>query len=262
MTSQVSRVRKIVEIDESKCDGCGNCLPGCAEGALAIVDGKARIIKDMYCDGLGACLGHCPQDALRIVEREAEAFDEDAAMEHVARQKAAQGKPESGSLGCGCPGSAMREFAPKAPAAGAASGGLGQSQLGHWPVKLRLVPAGAPFLQGADLLLAADCAPVAAGGFHDALLAGRALALACPKFEDREASVAKLADILAQARPKSLTVARMEVPCCAGLEDMVRAALDRSGADVDVTVATIARDGTLVSSAGLGVGPGAGLQQL
>lgn len=281
-----NNIRKIIHIDEDKCDGCGNCIPSCAEGALAIVDGKAKVIKDMFCDGLGACLGHCPQDALTIIEREAEAFDEDAAMEHVRktghdallqgdgvtvasgcpsgkvevfepkaqaedsggcpcsgpmpRAKGTEMKPQT--LGCGCPGSAMRTFEP-APAAKDEETGSLASQLTHWPIKLRLVPPNAPFLQNADLLLAADCAPGAAGNFHQGMLKGRALTLACPKFEDREASVAKLADILGQARPRSLTVVRMEVPCCTGLSQIADEAIQRAGVDVIREDMVISRQG-------------------
>ena len=155
----MKRIRKIVHIDEERCDGCGQCIPSCAEGAIHIVDGKAKIIKDMYCDGLGACLGHCPQDALTIIEREADDFDEEAVEAFLAEQKAKEAK-DHGNAACGCPSSSMHTFAPMAP--GPAAGGQelatgGPSALTHWPIKIRLVPPTAPFLKGADLLVLADC---------------------------------------------------------------------------------------------------------
>jgi ferredoxin len=241
-TTMTTTIRKIIEIDEERCDGCGNCIPSCAEGALAIIDGKARIIKDMYCDGLGACLGHCPQDALKIIEREAEDFDEEAAMAHVERMKAEVNPFEQpATLGCGCPGSAMQTFA-KAPAPAAGPSGAA-SELGHWPVKLRLVPPGAPFLKDADLLLAADCAPAAYAGFHADFLRGRALVLACPKFEDYQANLNKLTEIFREAKPKSVTVLRMEVPCCTGIAEMAQTALAQSGVTAAYKDVIVTRQG-------------------
>lgn len=233
----MTQIRRIIEIDEEKCNGCGNCIPSCAEGALALVDGKARIVKDIYCDGLGACLGHCPQDALRIIERPAEAFDEAAAMAHAHSAPSV-----AAPLGCGCPGHHLQEFQPAAPAAAGQA-----SQLSHWPVKLRLVPAQAPFLRGAHLLLAADCAAAAAPDFHAALLAGRKVVMGCPKFDDVADYVERLAAIIRQARPASLTVARMEVPCCAGMTTLAQQAVARSGVNLPVTEVIVDRQGQLQS---------------
>ncbi|WP_027368359.1 ATP-binding protein [Desulfocurvibacter africanus] len=302
-------LRKIIQIDEEKCDGCGNCIPSCAEGALAIVDGKARIVKDLYCDGLGACLGHCPQDALKVIEREAEEFDEEAAMEHVRRtaeaekagartvaqgcpggkvevfekpaakpelQTMAQATPQAmpqampKTMGCGCSGSMIQDFSREKPVPvepGEQSGGCpcsggkfarkpvakaeprqepAQSELTHWPVQLRLIPPHAPFLKGADLLMAADCVPAAYPSFHEELLKGRKVLIGCPKFDDAQDYVQRLAAIFREARPRSLTIARMEVPCCGTLTQIVDAALRVSGVDVPVKEMVITRQGKAV----------------
>lgn len=242
--------RKIVKIDEEKCNGCGQCVPSCAEGAIQVVEGKARLVKDIYCDGLGACLGHCPMDAITIEEREADAFDEAAAMRHVtaSSRRADVPAPVQGDAGiqrpvsiipCGCPGAMARSFersAPAIPADSALSPDTGAvetpSQLAHWPVQLRLVAPGAPFFQDAELLLAADCAPFAYPDFHRKLLAGRALAIGCPKLDDVEFYVEKLASILKESTIRGITVARMEVPCCGGLMRIARQALALSGKDI------------------------------
>lgn len=228
-------LRKIIEIDEERCNGCGQCVLDCAEGAIAIVDGKAKVIADSFCDGLGACLKGCPQDALRIVERDTDPFDPEAVEAHLHAKKnepAAQPAPLPGAapLACGCPGSAARSFA-DSPAGG-----------GHWPVKLRLVPPHAPFLKGAHLLLVADCAPAVCQGFH-ALAQGKVVLTLCPKFEDTAAMQQKLADICAGQHPGSLTALRMEVPCCQGLEKVAREALRQSGAACPLTVFTASCDG-------------------
>jgi len=234
--------RKIIEIDEELCDGCGQCILACAEGALRIVDGKARLVGDIYCDGLGACLGECPQGALRIIERPAEAFDEEAVEELLAKgeQGPAQG-PAAAPAACGCPSAAamtLRSVGDPAPAAAPQA-----SRLGHWPVKLQLMNPQAPFLQGADLVLLADCAALAIPDLHQRFLEGNAVALACPKLDDAEAHAAKLAQLLAGARPRSIKVVHMEVPCCKGLEWIVAQALERSGLSVPVQSVVIGRDG-------------------
>jgi len=202
-------VRAIVRINEEKCTGCGLCIPDCAEGALQIVDGKARLVGEVYCDGLGACLGACPEGALTIEEREAEPFDEAAVEAHLVAE------PEA-DLPCGCPGSALRSIEaasrPVEPAA---------SALFHWPVQLRLVPPEAPFLRGADLLVCADCVPFAMGDLHPRYLAGRVVLVGCPKLDDAAHDRKKLETIFSVAKPKSITVLRMEVPCCGGLASLV-----------------------------------------
>ncbi len=225
-------VRKIVKIDEEKCNGCGQCVTACAESAIEIIDGKAKLVSDVYCDGLGACLGECPQDAITIEEREAPGFDEEA----VEHRQAALKKP--GPLPCGCPGTAVRTMGAK-PAAAPDAGESGTSQLGHWPVQLRLVPPGAPFLKGADLLISADCVPFAVPDFHERYLAGRAVLVGCPKLDDIEFYREKLKDIFREAAPRSVTVLRMEVPCCAGIVHAVRQARDEAAPDCPLEVHTV-----------------------
>jgi ferredoxin len=207
-------IRAIIRIDEKKCAGCGACIPGCAEGALQIVDGKARLIREIYCDGLGACLGECPEGALTLEERESEAFDEQAVEEHLARKK------NEDPLPCGCPGSAMRTIRP-ADVPGAPPSARFPSALSHWPVQLMLVPPGAPFLREADLLVCADCVPFAMPDLHKRYLTGRAVLVGCPKLDDAGHYCRKLEAIFREAQPRSITVLRMEVPCCGGLAHIV-----------------------------------------
>lgn len=221
------RIRKIVTIDEEKCDGCGLCVPACEEGAIQIIDGKARLIEDRLCDGLGNCLGECPRGAITMEEREAEEFDEEAVAAHVEVQKTVQ---QATACGGGCPGSRLMELGEatgQPPATGPRT-----SQLSNWPVQLTLVPVHAPWLEDADLLISADCVPYALGGFHGELLAGRKVITACPKLDDVAPYFEKLVEIFRQREIRRVTVARMEVPCCAGLVGLVRRALSESGADI------------------------------
>lgn len=228
-------LRKIMTIDEEKCNGCGACIPSCAEGAIQIIDGKARLIADRYCDGLGACLGECPQGAITIIEREAEDFDEGAVERHLAQPRVAAGVCPSAafahSVAHGCPSAAVRRFE-KRDGAALKTSAASESALSQWPIQLTLVPPTAPFLQGADVLLAAHCVPFAYAGFHQHFLRDHALLIACPKLDDFQAHVAKLTQILRQADVKSLTVAHMEVPCCSGLAYMARQAIALSGKDI------------------------------
>lgn len=213
--------RQIIEIDETKCDGCGLCVPTCAEGALRIVDGKARLVADTYCDGLGTCLGECPHGAIRIVEREADPYDETAS--HAAIGAA----PHRTQTPCstGCPGAAIRELQLNVlPTAGhqmPLSPGhvsvAGTPALSHWPVQLHLVPANAPFLRNANLFLVADCVPFACAGFHTEILRSRPVVIGCPKLDNAKAYIEKLAAMLTQSAVQSLTVVHMEVPCCTNL---------------------------------------------
>jgi len=212
-------IRDIVQIDEELCNGCGLCIPNCAEGALKIVDGKARLVSDVYCDGLGACLGNCPQGAISIIEREAEDFDEEAVHTHLAHQH---------TLECGCPSTAVQTL--EARAEPAARG----SALGHWPVQLNLVPVEAPFFKGADLLVVADCVPVAYPDLHGTLLPGRSVVVGCPKFDDAQGYAEKLGEILRRNEVKTVTVAHMEVPCCSGLSWVVNKAVEASGKQIPV----------------------------
>ncbi len=235
--------RKIIEIDEENCDGCGLCIPSCAEGALAIVDGKAKVIKDMYCDGLGACLGDCPNDALKIVEREADEFDEEAVEEMLAEKKASEPVKEE-KAACGCPSSTMQNFKMDAsPCASANKPSVlmtgSDSSLTHWPVQIKLVPPTAPFLKGSDLLIAADCVPVAYPAMHQELLKGRSVMIGCPKFDNAEEYIEKISDVIKTAGLKSLTIAIMEVPCCSGLEHIIKKAIEKSGTDITYEKVTV-----------------------
>ena len=232
--------RQVIRIDQEKCDGCGMCVPSCAEGAIQIVDGKAQLLADKFCDGLGACLGECPRGALTVEEREAEEFEGPApGVAPGAEAPAAEVTPEPEAFVC--PGSRMQQFKPPAAAPAA-----GESALGHWPVKLRLVAPQAPFLKGAKLLVAADCAPFAAGDFHARFLQGKALVCGCPKFEDTEASVAKLTAILKENDIQEITIVNMEVPCCFGLVQVVRRALEAAGKTPPVTICTLSNTGQVL----------------
>jgi ferredoxin len=229
--------RQIIRIDEEKCDGCGLCVPSCAEGAIQIVDGKARLLADRFCDGLGACLGECPQGALTIEAREAEEFVGPAPGAAAPPLEAPAVSPETPEAGFVCPGSRVQQFEPQeTPAAGA-------SALGHWPVKLRLVTPKAPFLKGARLLVAADCAPFAAGDFHARYLKGQAVVCGCPKFDDMAEHVAKLTAILQENDIREINIVNMEVPCCAGLAQIVRQALEATGKSLPVSICTLGSDG-------------------
>jgi Fe-S-cluster-containing hydrogenase component 2 len=209
--------RKIVQIDENKCDGCGQCVPNCAEGALRIVDGKARLVSDVYCDGLGACLGHCPRGAVSIVEREAPEFSEKAVNDYLASRE---------PIVFGCPSSQTQNIEEVAEAN---VDEAKASALRHWPVQLNLVPVKAPFFKDANLLLMADCVAVAYPHLHARMLRGRSVVMGCPKFDDARAYVGKLAEILRLNDVRSLTVAHMEGPCCSGLDRIAELALKASG---------------------------------
>ncbi len=240
----MSILRKIIEIDEERCDGCGQCVPGCAEGALQIVDGKARVLADKYCDGLGACIGECPNDALRIIEREAEEFDEVAVEEYLTERK----KEEPATLPCGCPSTQIQSFLPQNVGESAPPVGEITSTLSHWPVQIRLVPANAPFLKGADLLVAADCVPVAFPSFHRDLLKGKVVMLGCPKFDAVDEYVQKFADIFRTAGIRSVTLAVMEVPCCSGLPMIVKKGMDAAGKQISIKEIVISPKGKILEA--------------
>jgi Pyruvate/2-oxoacid:ferredoxin oxidoreductase delta subunit len=245
--------RQIITIDEEKCNGCGLCVAACAEGAIQLVNGKARLVRDDYCDGLGACLGECPQDAISMEEREAPAFDPAAVaarLGHGEDAKSASPAPPHGGHhhpGGACPGMAMLDFgkAPQRTASGASDKTSTPSELRQWPVQLHLVPPTAPYWRDADLLLAADCTAFALGGFHGELLQGRRLIIACPKLDDTDGYVEKLTTILAENEVRSLTVARMEVPCCGGLVRIAQQALAASGRDIPFEVVTVGIQGDM-----------------
>ena len=233
-------VRKIVHIDEEKCTGCGLCVPACAEGALQIINGKVRLASEKYCDGLGACLGECPYGAITIEERPAEGFDKEAVKHHLAEKEHA---PEE--LPCGCSSATVTQFEHGETAAVPGEATFQPSTLRHWPVQLTLVPPTAPFLQGADLVLAADCVPFAYAGFHQDFLRNHSLLVACPKLDDFQAHLVKLTSILRQSDVKSLTVVHMEVPCCSGLTHMAQQALKLSGKDIPFREVTIGIKGNI-----------------
>ncbi|OGR21763.1 MAG: 4Fe-4S ferredoxin [Desulfobacula sp. RIFOXYA12_FULL_46_16] len=244
-------MRKIIQIDEEKCTGCGNCVLACAEGAIQIIDGKAKVVADKYCDGLGACIGDCPEDALKIIEREADDFDEKAVEELLKSREA--GKKQAEPMACGCPSTAVKTF----HMAGADPCGCankptvqttgGKSMLGHWPVQIRLVPAGAPFLKDADLLIAADCVPVAYPSFHQDFLKGKAVMIGCPKFDNAEEYVEKLSQVFKVSGIKSITSVVMEVPCCSALPVIVKKALAKAGVEIPFKEVVVSARGEILS---------------
>ncbi|MBT9176785.1 MAG: Electron transport complex subunit RsxB [Firmicutes bacterium] len=252
-------LRKIIKIDEELCNGCGLCVPGCAEGALQIVDGKAKLVKEQYCDGLGACLGECPTGALTVEDRESAEYDEVATNEwlksigrptvssaHPAPEAKHHAPPHQPELPCGCPGTNPKTFGKRQaeqPANVPAS--AGRSELTQWPIQLMLVPPSAPFLREADLLLAADCVPFAYPDFHRKMLKGRALPIACPKLDNAELYVDKLAQMIRQNDFRSITIAHMKVPCCFGLGRIVNEAVKRFGVKVPVMSINVGVEGEL-----------------
>lgn len=238
-------LRKIIEINEDKCDGCGNCVVSCAEGAIQIIDGKAKVIKDMFCDGLGACMGSCPQDALKIIEREAEPFDEEAVHRHLENIKKMPEQPRH--TGCGCPSSSVIELMPVAKPKADTDHGTesAESQLANWPLKIRLVPSNAPYLRNADLLVLADCAAAAYANLHRDFIKNRIVLMGCPKFDDRRMHVEMLARIFAENNIKSITLARMEVPCCAGMVALVNEAQKTAKTSIPVSEEIVARNGDI-----------------
>ncbi|MEE8352985.1 MAG: 4Fe-4S binding protein [Dehalococcoidales bacterium] len=253
-------IRKVVLIDEDKCDGCGVCIPSCAEGALQIINGKAKLISEKFCDGLGACLGECPQDAISVIDQLAEEFDEALVEENLAHQEGHQHHAhEEDTLECGCPSSTVTQFdrpgavaggcpsarvtefgaATAATAAAAPAATRQPSTLGHWPVQMTLVPPTAPFLQGTDLALTADCVPFAYANFHEDFLKDHSLLIACPKLDDAQAHLQKLTAILTESSINSLTVLHMEVPCCFGLVQIAKQAIAASGKNIPFREVTI-----------------------
>ncbi len=237
--------RKIIEIDEELCNGCGKCVVACAEGALAIIDGKARLISEVYCDGLGACIGECPTGALKIVEKEAEEFDEEKAKEHLKKLKESQFKSsEMSQLACGCPSHQLRELTPQETKE---FKGEIASALSHWPVQIRLIPAKAPFLREANLLVCADCVAVAYPKLHLDLLPDRKIMIGCPKFDPAELYIEKFAEIFSEVPIKGVEVAIMEVPCCRGLIYILNEARKLAKKDLSFKVYTISIKGEVLS---------------
>ncbi len=269
--------RKIIKIDEEKCNGCGLCIPNCPEGALQVIDGKARLISDLFCDGLGACIGHCPEGAIKVEEREAEPYDERKVMGNIVKagdntikahlkhlkehnetkffNEAIKVLEEKGieipnledekmesDIPCGCPGAAMREVNVEADAS---SNSEQTSELRQWPVQLSLLPPQAPFFDNAHLLVSADCVPFANANFHSKLLNGKSVVIGCPKLDDVEAYQEKLTEIFKSNKVKSVTVAIMEVPCCGGLLYAVEEAIKASGKKIPLIQETVGVNGEI-----------------
>lgn len=245
--------RPVIKIDEEKCDGCGLCLPGCPEGALQIIDGKARLVKESYCDGLGACLGHCPRGALTIEEREAEEYDARAVLEHLEKQSPelaeqhrehlrAHGLEEKNgnqSMQAGCPSQEVHDWQDTGK-------DQATSSLTNWPVKLYLMPPNAEFLKNADLMLVADCVPFACANLHRDFLPGKAVAAGCPKFDDAEAYREKIEQILESVNIRSITVVYMEISCCGGFVNIVREALHNTATDIPLHAVQIGLKGETI----------------
>nr|HID59898.1 4Fe-4S ferredoxin [Desulfobacterales bacterium] len=237
--------RKIIEIDDELCDGCGECVPACAEGAIQVIDGKARLVAEKYCDGLGACLGECPNGAITIVEREADDFDEEAVAEYLREREEYQRRTEA-TLACGCPSTQVQTFIPRASQEDAmdmdAQAGC-ISRLSHWPIQIRLVPSGARFLKGADLLVLADCVSVAYPMLHRDFLPGRVVMMGCPKFDDVDEYIRKFGEIFKTAGIERITVAHMEVPCCSGLPMIVERGMGLAGKTIPMEEVVISARG-------------------
>jgi NAD-dependent dihydropyrimidine dehydrogenase PreA subunit len=232
----MKQIRKIIKIDEELCDGCGQCVPACAEGSIKIVDGKARLAAENLCDGLGACLGDCPKGALSLEEREADSFDENAVAEYLAASD--------------CQGDAhglIQPIEPENTASSEKKENPKSSRLGHWPVQINLVPEHAPFLKDADLLVTADCVPVAYPSFHQDFLDGKVVMLGCPKFDDKSAYLKKFINIFKNNKIRSIKVVDMEVPCCSSLPGIVKKALEHAGVALPVTEVTISTAGEILS---------------
>ena len=249
----MTHTRPIIRIDQEKCNGCGQCVTACAEGAVRIIDGKARLVSESYCDGLGACLGTCPQDAITIEQRQAAPFDEQATSEHLKRLKEKElDTPQP--LPCACPSAMVRQVKHSpAPLPPGAADQPAASQLANWPVQLHLVPPTAPYLRSADLLLVADCVPFALADFHQRFLRGKPVLIGCPKLDDADSYVAKLTDILNQNEISSIAVLHMEVPCCSGLVYITRQALIASGKTVPAQDVTISINGQVIQETHLQV---------
>ena len=234
-------LRNIVKIDEEKCDGCGECVHACAEGAIKIVNGKAKLISEVYCDGLGACIGPCPQDAITVEQRESAEFDEEATKKHLAQQESPE--PQGEFV---CPGVATQNIRQKSTPAQAETDV--PSQLANWPIQLMLIPPQAPYLEEADLLLAADCVAFAMGNFHNNLLKDRVVIIACPKLDNAEFYIKKLSEIIKINNLKSLKVVHMEVPCCFGLTHITQEAIAAAQTDIAFEDVTVNLKGEIIKS--------------
>ena len=237
--------RRIIEIDEEKCNGCGACAAACHEGAIAMVNGKAKLMRDDYCDGLGDCLPSCPTGAIRFLEREAVAYDEKAVLENKQKKMQEKMKREGMKLPCGCPGSQSRKIEHAEVADTTVSFAKPVSRLSQWPVQIKLVPVNAPYFDGAKLLIAADCTAYAYAAFHEQFIRGHITLVGCPKLDGVDYSE-KLTEIIRNNDIRSVTVVRMEVPCCGGLEHAAKTALQQSGKFIPWQVVTISTDGRIL----------------
>ena len=237
--------RRIIEINQDKCNGCGACAAACHEGAIAMVDGKAQLMRDDYCDGLGDCLPACPTGAISFVEREAAAYDEKAVMENKQKKMQEKMKKEGMTLPCGCPGSQSRNIRREESPASQAPRAEQVSRLSQWPVQIKLVPVNAPYFDGAKLLIAADCTAYAYAAFHERFIRGHITLVGCPKLDGVDYSE-KLTEIIRNNDIKSVTVVRMEVPCCGGLEMAAKKALQQSGKFIPWQVVTVSTDGNIL----------------
>ena len=233
-------VRKIVRIDEEKCDGCGLCAEACAEGAIQMIGGVARLVNEAHCDGLGACIGECPRGAITLEEKRAAPYHD--IHEHYHKAQANPSETEK----CSCPSMRIAQFDRKA--GGSDKRQNSPSMLEHWPVQMALVPPGAPFLEGANLLLVSDCVPFAYADFHRDFLNGRSVLVACPKLDDIRAHLQKLVSILRASTIRSITVARMEVPCCSGLTAMAKQALETSGKEIPLKEVIVGIRGNIIGA--------------
>jgi len=227
-------IRRIIKIDEEKCNGCGLCSEACHEGAIEMIDGKAKLTREDYCDGLGDCLPACPANAITFEEREAPAYNEAAVL-------AAKQEQSGGTLPCGCPGTQSKAIKREAVSVSSPV----TSQLSQWPVQIKLVPINAPYFDNANLLVAADCTAFAYGNFHNEFIRNRITLIGCPKLDEGDYAE-KLTQIIANNNIKSVTVARMEVPCCGGIENAVKRALQASGKFIPWRVVTISTDGRII----------------
>jgi ferredoxin len=226
--------RNIIEIDESKCDGCGQCVLACAEGAIEIIDGKAQVVKDEFCDGLGACLEECPQDALKIIQREADEFNAEAVEAHLEKKEWQTSKNDNESLACGCPSAQIQSFGHSAHKNHARCRTQFHSNLANWPVKIKLIPSNALFLKNANLLVVADCVPLTLPSLNETYLDGNVVMIGCPKFDNRDEYVDKFVEIFNTAQIKHITILYMEVPCCSGLPIIIEKAMNISEKNIPV----------------------------
>ncbi len=237
----ITVIRKIIEIDQEKCNGCGLCAEACHEGAIQMINGKANLINDAYCDGLGNCLPQCPENAIALIDREALAYDEDLVNQRIAVQS---------SAGCACPGTQSRIIEPvidSKPILNLKQTMVQHSELKQWPVQIKLVNIRAPYLDGAHILIAADCTAFAYGNFHQDFIRGKVTLIGCPKLDDNQYYMEKFSEILQFNNIKSITVVRMEVPCCSGIVSAVKKAMLNSGTIVPYNEIIISIDGQIIT---------------